>query len=167
MTLQEETSAALEGRIAALQRVLRRLAVASVRPDRPGVALQAVMRMIAEAGECRARDLCSNLGVGAPVLSRHIADLEEQHLVIRRPHPEDRRSQLIALTEAGIAELQEAEERRSALLRRALDSWSETDAMDASTVIDRLSHTLNTHLREHPGSLPPVHTPGGGTANTS
>nr|WP_176704866.1 hypothetical protein [Arthrobacter sp.] len=57
MTLQEVTVAALEEKIGTFQRVLRRLTVAGLGPGRPGAALQAVMRVIAESGECRARDL--------------------------------------------------------------------------------------------------------------
>lgn len=166
MTLQEATAAALEEKIVTLQRVLRRLTVASVSPGRPGAALQTVMRMIAESGECRARDLCMDLGIGAPVLSRHIAELEERRLAVRRPNPEDGRSQLIMLTPAGFAELQEAEDSRSALLRRALASWPETDARNTSEVIDRLSRTLNTYLREHPDPAPPQHAPRAGTTKT-
>ncbi|GKV73744.1 MarR family winged helix-turn-helix transcriptional regulator [Pseudarthrobacter oxydans] len=155
MTLQEATVAALEENIVTLQRVLRRLTVASMRPGRPGAALQTVMRMIAESGECRARDLCTDLGVGAPVLSRHIADLEERRLAVRRPDPKDGRSQLITLTPAGFAELQEAGDNRSVLLRSALASWPETEARNTSEVLGQLSRTLNTYLREHPDPTPP------------
>lgn len=168
MTLQESTLAGLEDKILALQRVVRRLTVASVRPGRPGAALQTVMRLIAESGECRARDLCMDLGIGAPVLSRHIADLEDRRLAVRRPNPEDRRSQLIMLTPAGFTELKEAEASRSALLRRALANWPESDVRNTSEVIDRLSHTLNTYLREQPAPrFPSTHqaseTPGPAT----
>ncbi|MFJ6359559.1 MarR family winged helix-turn-helix transcriptional regulator [Pseudarthrobacter oxydans] len=122
--------------------------------------------MIAESGECRARDLCMDLGIDAPVLSRHIADLEERHLAVRRPDPEDGRSQLITLTPAGFAELQEAGDSRSALLRCALANRPETDTRNTSEVIGRLSRTLNTYLREHPDPSPPPRAPSAGTPET-
>nr|WP_176704865.1 MarR family winged helix-turn-helix transcriptional regulator [Arthrobacter sp.] len=108
----------------------------------------------------------TDLGVGALVLSRHLADLEERRLAVRRPDPEDGRSQLITLTPAGFAELQEAGDSRSALLRRALASWPETDARNTSEVLDRLSLTLNTYLREHADPSPPQHAPSAGNPET-
>ena len=69
---------------------------AALRGDRPHGAqfrtsewrVQGVMRFIGE-GETRATHLATRLGVSAPVLSRHIADLEELGLVVRRPDPAD------------------------------------------------------------------------------
>ncbi len=85
------------------------------------------MRFIGE-GETRATQLATRLGVSAPVLSRHITELEELGFVVRRPDPADGRAQLLALTESGAAKLREFEEQRSVRLRDYLADWSEADA---------------------------------------
>ena len=77
------------------------------------MALQGVLRFVGE-GESRATALAERLGVSAPVLSRHIAELEEQGYVVRRPDPEDGRAQLIALSAAGVEKLRAIEDQRAA-----------------------------------------------------
>ena len=90
------------------------------------MALQGVLRFVGE-GESRATHLAERLGVSAPVLSRHIAELEEQGYVVRRPDPEDGRAQLIALSAAGAEKLRDIEEQRTATLQGLLQDWSEDD----------------------------------------
>ncbi len=53
-------------------------------------------------------------------MSQTVAELESQGLVARRPDPDDRRSSLIELTEAGLTELHEDRRRREGWLTEAL-----------------------------------------------
>lgn len=154
MSVPKQTAALLVDRIFDLQRVLRCVTSANLRPQDPGIALQGVLRIIGEAGESRATDLAVRLGVGASALSRHIADLEEHGLVLRRPDPADRRASLISLTEAGHSEVRGSEQRRSELLQEALADWSEDEADKAALLLERLSQTLHTSLRAKPTGIP-------------
>lgn len=74
MAVAPDTAADLVNRIFDLPRVVRCVAAASFRGQDTGVALQGVLRFVGER-ESRATHLAERLGVSAPVLSRHIADL--------------------------------------------------------------------------------------------
>ena len=52
---------------------------------------------------CRLRDLAARLGTDAPYTTLIVDDLEKRGLVIRTPHPDDRRAKLVTATEAGLA----------------------------------------------------------------
>ena len=148
MSVASGTATELVHRIFDLQRVLRCIVSTSVARDaRVGFALQGVLRFIGE-GESRATHLASRLGVSPPVLSRHIAELEELGLVVRRPDPADGRAQLVALSGDGIAQLRELEEERSARLRDYLAEWSEDDALEAGRVIEKLTDSLTRSIRD-------------------
>lgn len=54
------------------------------------------------AGPCKLRDLAARLGTDAPYTTLIVDDLEKRGLVIRTPHPDDRRSKLVTATEAGL-----------------------------------------------------------------
>lgn len=55
------------------------------------------------------RALASKLKVDPPNVTPIVDDLEQRGLVERRPHPDDRRAKLVALTPAGRAAVKQAE----------------------------------------------------------
>ncbi|WP_255770880.1 MarR family winged helix-turn-helix transcriptional regulator [Pseudarthrobacter sulfonivorans] len=146
MAVAPDTAADLVYRIFDLQRVVRCVAAASFRGQETGVALQGVLRFVGE-GESRATHLAERLGVSAPVLSRHIADLEEQGYVIRRQDPNDGRAQLVALSPAGVEKLGQIEEHRTETLQQYLSDWSQEDAEDTARILTRLSESLKQSAR--------------------
>lgn len=146
MAVAPDTAADLVYRIFDLQRVVRCVAAASFRGQDTGIALQGVLRFVGE-GESRATHLAERLGVSAPVLSRHIADLEEQGFVIRRQDPDDGRAQLVALSPAGVEKLRDIEEHRAATLQGYLSDWSQDDAEDTARILARLSESLKQSAR--------------------
>ncbi|WP_230012498.1 MarR family winged helix-turn-helix transcriptional regulator, partial [Microbacterium sp. Bi128] len=111
-----------------------------------GVALQGVLRFVGE-GESRATHLAERLGVSAPVLSRHIADLEEHGYVVRRPDPEDGRAQLIALSAAGTEKLRLIEDQRTATIQDLLQDWSQDDVELTARTLEKLAESLRTSAR--------------------
>ncbi|GAB3270157.1 hypothetical protein GCM10027449_04940 [Sinomonas notoginsengisoli] len=133
-------------RVFDLQRVIRCLSTSELKHGELGVASQGVLRMIAEHGG-RAVDLAGQLGVSAPVLSRHLAELEGLGLVERHRDPEDRRAQRVALTEAGATALNEIEEHRISRLQSYLAGWDEEQAAHAILAIGQLSDALRTGAR--------------------
>ncbi|MBB6404290.1 MarR family winged helix-turn-helix transcriptional regulator [Arthrobacter sp. AZCC_0090] len=147
MAVASSTATELVHQIFDLQRVLRCIVTTSMGKDGDvGFALQGVLRFIGE-GESRATKLASRLGVSPPVLSRHIAELEELGLVVRRPDPADGRAQLVALSETGIEKVRDFEEQRSLNLRAYLEEWSEEDALEAGHVLEKLTASLNHSVR--------------------
>ncbi|WP_136609282.1 MarR family winged helix-turn-helix transcriptional regulator [Sinomonas albida] len=123
-----------------LQRVLRCVAQEH-KSSEVGSAEAGVLRMISEFGG-RAVDIAEKLSVSAPVLSRHIAELHDRGLVTRRPDPEDRRAQLLELTETGKARLAEIEEARISLILELLEGWDEAEVESCAASIRRLTDTM-------------------------
>jgi len=83
----------------------------------------AVLSVLADEGELRVGGLAAALDLDASVISRRVALLEEADLVARRCDPEDRRAQLVGITERGTEALrrhraQRAEEVAAALVHR-------------------------------------------------
>jgi DNA-binding MarR family transcriptional regulator len=146
MAVEPNTAAELVRQIFDLQRAVRCVAVANARGTDTGVALQGVLRFVGEK-ESRATHLATRLGVSAPVLSRHIAELEDLGLVHRRPDPEDGRAQLVALTNAGRVKLLEIEEHRTATLQGYLREWSQQDAAETAKVLRNLAESLRESAR--------------------
>ena len=146
MSVAPDTAAELVYQIFDLQRAVRCVAAASLRGQETGVALQGVLRFVGE-GETRATTLAERLGVSAPVLSRHIAELEEQGYVIRRQDPDDGRAQLVALTAEGAGKLRRIEEQRTAALQDYLREWSQEDAEDTAKTLRKLTESLKQSAR--------------------
>ena len=146
MAVEPSAAAELVRGIFDLQRAVRCVAVANSRGMDTGVALQGVLRFVGEK-ESRATHLAARLGVSAPVLSRHIAELEELGLVHRRPDPEDGRAQLVALTEAGRVKLRDIEEHRASTLQEYLREWSQHDAEETAKILRNLAGSLKDSAR--------------------
>jgi DNA-binding MarR family transcriptional regulator len=146
MSVAPDTAADLVYQIFDLQRAVRCVAAASLRGQETGLALQGVLRFVGE-GETRATRLAERLGVSAPVLSRHIAELQEQGYVIRRQDPDDGRAQLVALTPDGAAKLRHIEEQRTASLQDYLREWSQEDAEETAKTLRKLTESLKHSAR--------------------
>ncbi len=146
MPVAPNTAAKLVYQIFDLQRAVRCVAASTIRGQDTGVALQGVLRFVGE-GESRATHLAERLGVSAPVLSRHITELEELGFVVRRPDPGDGRAQLIALSAAGARKLRSIEDQRAATLQGLLQDWSEDDADETARTLQKLAESLRTTAR--------------------
>ena len=143
MALGPETAATLVHEIFDLQRAVRCITVSSSRAGDMGPALHFVLRLVGQ-GECRATGLAVRLGIGAPVLSRHIADLEERGLVMRKKDPGDGRAQLVGITALGVERLRQLDAERSAIFQGHLGDWDEEDALRAAKMLHRLTRSLVT-----------------------
>ncbi|WP_406692919.1 MarR family transcriptional regulator [Saccharopolyspora sp. ID03-671] len=95
-----------------------------------------------KAGSMTPGELASKEGVQPPSMTRVIAALEENGLVVRRPHPTDGRQAIVEVTEPGAARVEEEVTIRERWLDQHL---AELDAEElevlsrASEIIDRLA----------------------------
>lgn len=105
-----------------LVRELRRTAGGS--PIGPS-AMSAMVTLSRADGGLRLGELAEAEGISAPSLTRIVHVLEEQGLAARTPDPDDRRCQVVALTDAGLSLITSGTESRRRALRERLDGLSE------------------------------------------
>lgn len=123
-------------------RLARRL-----RAERPADALAAtkigVLAELWRNGRMSAGDLADLLRVQPQSLTRTLASLEADDLIMRRPDELDRRQQVIGITPAGLTALSEDMQARERWLAKAMDihlSPAERQLLaDAADLMDRLA----------------------------
>jgi DNA-binding MarR family transcriptional regulator len=96
--------------------------------------VRALRRLAAKPLTLRA--LAGRLGADPPYVTLIVDDLQKRGLVQRTPHPEDRRSKLVALTEAGRA----AAERAAAILDEPPAALRDVPAEDLAALLRVLEH---------------------------
>jgi DNA-binding MarR family transcriptional regulator len=75
--------------------------------DMSFIRAKALMRVA--AGPVSMGKLAARLGTDAPYTTVIVGDLEQRGLVVREPHPEDRRAKLVRVTETGRREAARAQ----------------------------------------------------------
>ncbi|WP_044528408.1 MarR family winged helix-turn-helix transcriptional regulator [Herbaspirillum sp. B65] len=127
----------------AIGQVLRRLRAES-NPDGLTWSQTVVLARLEKAGPLTTADLARAESVKPQSMGATLAELEQEDLVERRPHPSDGRQVLFALTEKGI----EARQKRGALKRKwlltamtRLDPNERQTLVTAAALIKRLSES--------------------------
>ncbi|CAM3987781.1 MarR family transcriptional regulator [Nocardiopsis rhodophaea] len=125
----------------AVGRLARRL-----RAQRPDASLSlgqgAVLFTLARHGQMTPGALAEHEKVQPPSMTRIIAALEARSLVRRTPHPDDRRQQLVDLTDEGRAVVREDQRSREMWLARRLAELPPEDKETlraAARILERLS----------------------------
>ena len=92
-------------------------------------------------GAGRVQDLSRELSITIGAASKVVDRLERAELAVRRPHPEDRRSSLVALTAQGESERAAAD----VVVRRVIDVvFGDDEALTvAGSVIHGLQHRVD------------------------
>lgn len=131
-------ASALRVSLARLNRRLRRQATV----DAPTPTQFAVLAAV----ECRPQispgELAELEKMQPPSMTRVIAALVERGLLVRAPHPEDRRQVTLSVTEAGLAVLREERLRKEAWLAQRLTELTpeERDVLRAAApILEKLS----------------------------
>ena len=88
------------------------------------------------------RDLATHERISAPALTKHIDRLERDGLVVRTPHPGDRRRIGLALTEEGQRVLRRVRSRRTAWLATRLRGLDPDELSAVEAAIGPLSRLL-------------------------
>ncbi len=103
-----------------------------------------VLGRLLRAGGMRAGDLAQQEGLDQSTVSRRIGSLVERGFVHRDADPDDRRAQLLQLTEAGRAAYDAEQARRVQLVTDAVAHWSSPERAE----LVRLLHELNSALQQ-------------------
>lgn len=98
-----------------------------------------VVSRLGDVGAMRLSDLAANLGLDISTVSRHVAQLERDGLIDRRPDPTDGRSTILDVTSKGEAALERVRQARRIGLAKLLDDWSSGDLNDLARSLDRLA----------------------------
>jgi DNA-binding MarR family transcriptional regulator len=120
-------------RLGLVQREIARHALAEL-GSQGFVALGAIHAL----GPVRVSDVARRLNVDLSVASRQVAALCGAGYVRREPDPDDRRAQLVSLTEAGERVLAECHRRMVHAFGLALADWSAEDVAALSDGLQRL-----------------------------
>jgi DNA-binding MarR family transcriptional regulator len=138
------TTATADQLLTALRRIVRASRTAQqlgLEEDLPGWTVS-VLSLLARDGQQRLGKVASYLGVDPSVVSRHVAALEQAGLVSRRPDPADGRAQLLVVTRAGHAALEDHCAMRARWLVRALMDWEDTEAAELAARLERLMRDM-------------------------
>jgi len=104
--------------------------------DHPvGLLPLAVVHRLAPA---RVKDVAHELHVDFSVASRQLTALASAGYIERQPDPDDRRAQLVSLTEAGVAALERAHENIVAVFASVLEAWDDAELVSLTTALTRL-----------------------------
>jgi len=150
MTLQQQrsdTGLATALRIS-VSRLARRLRVERLMPELAEPALSdtqlAALATLERHGAMSPGDLAEHEKVQPPSMTRVIAVLEERSLVLRSPHPTDRRQVILTVTEEGRAVVQRVRRRKDAWLARRLAELSAEERATlraAVPILEKLSQS--------------------------
>ena len=104
----------------------------------------AALATVERDGPLSPGELAAREKVQPPSMTRLVARLEELGLVLRSPHPTDRRQVLLTLSEAGAALIHEERRRRDVWLAQRLAELSPDEVQilgQAAAVLDKLSRS--------------------------
>lgn len=136
MTIDRELASDLVVLAARLTRAIRR------EVDHPAGAR--ALSLLDEHGPSGVTALAAADRCSQPTMTATIRTLREQGLVDRRPHPTDGRAQVVALTEAGRAELARIRHANAELVTARLDATHHT-AEEVATAVAVLRDVLDLH----------------------
>ena len=156
MTVSEPVALQVVDALSGLVRTAR--SYAHVRHEQlgaTGVTL-GVLKRLAQ-GPARAGDLACALGVSPSAVSRSVATALHLGYVHRTTDPADARAHLLALTAAGLDELDRQHREHARLLGVVLSGWDDTRASTVLAGIAELDEALaHTVAQMRSGGLPPA-----------
>jgi DNA-binding MarR family transcriptional regulator len=134
----------------------RRLAPLGVHPR-----VNAILFALAGNDGQSQRQLSARLGLHRNVMVSLIDTLEQQGLVQRRPHPDDRRAFAVTLTEKARDLLPSLEEQSDAMEDEVTAALSPEERADLLTMLQRVAAALGLSPGVHPrlAEAPPLNSP--------
>lgn len=144
MNERDESLRQIEREVTALIRRVKRVVGDRARVIHPdlGPAGYFMLLHLATAGPVRAADLAEALGHDKGGVSRHVQHLADLGLLERQPDPEDRRAQLLVITEQGHARLEAMHDERRKRFDARLSEWSADELADFARQLGRYNAAL-------------------------
>lgn len=96
-----------------------------------------------------ATDLCQSIGVTAASMSKTLADMEQDGLVSRTPNPEDARSMLVHLTEAGKKRLKVFPAILTEIEETAFEGFTDDELEKLRSMLERIRQNLGDEANRH------------------
>ncbi len=103
-----------------------------------------MLKTLAKLGSLRVTDLACHANLDTSTVSRHVTQLEREGFVLRTRDPEDRRAQLLVLTDTGRDRLHSAMAQRRALLTAGLRDWPAEELTEFARLLDRFVRDIDT-----------------------
>ncbi len=105
-----------------------------------------VLKTLVHNGPMRLSALAAELGLDASTVSRHARQLEDRGLLERTDDPDDGRASRVAVSEHGVACLEQGAQARRAVIAAVLDAWDDRDREQLRVLLTRFYTDLNaTH----------------------
>lgn len=101
-----------------------------------------VLFEIFKTENCTANALSNQLGIDASYMSRIIRKFERNGLILKKPSPSDSRSQIISLTDAGITQFHELDNRSNLQIEKMLAPLSQCACEEVRSAMN----TIKKHL---------------------
>ncbi len=101
---------------------------------------------VGRCGPLRQSALAELSHIDSSTISRHVADLVAQGLVVRQPDPADGRASLLALTSDGSAALASMRRERDERASEALSGWATAELIAFTVSLTRYTHDLEKLL---------------------
>jgi DNA-binding MarR family transcriptional regulator len=109
-----------------------------------------LIKTIAHKGPLRISDLAGAVHLDVSTVSRHVAQLERTGLVVRTADPADGRAQLVGISDEGRELLDQAFQRRRALLESALAGWEAADIAEFERLLAKFVDGVNVQTTADP-----------------
>jgi DNA-binding MarR family transcriptional regulator len=104
-----------------------------------------LLKTLAKQGPLRVTELAGCANLDTSTVSRHVTQLERSGLIGRTPDPDDRRAQLVELSDAGRERLHSAMAQRRALLTDSLRDWPADDIAEFARLLDRFVSAIENN----------------------
>jgi DNA-binding MarR family transcriptional regulator len=132
---RDEISASVQRELTVFARRVRGLP-SRLHQQLPFVAYS-MLSSIEARDDCRSVDLAELYRLDKSTVSRQVGDLERRGLVVRGPDPAGGRGQVLQVTDAGRALLEEAAARQRAELARRVTDWSDAELAAFASALQR------------------------------
>ena len=109
-------------------------------------AAYSILGALHDQGPCRLGSLAARFHLDASTVSRQVAALERQGLVVREVAPGDRRACRLRLSPEGEQALARTRQERRRLLHDLLEPWTDADRETFAALLQQLNAGLDRQL---------------------
>lgn len=102
-----------------------------------------LLKTISHRGPLRITELATATHLDTSTVSRHVSQLERNGYVDRTADPADGRAQLVGISAGGKQQLDQAFERRRAILEDTLADWASADIAEFERLLTKFVTGLN------------------------